>query len=83
METSVFLLGRKHFGVDGLLPHTTVEFEFAGDHTRIRKADPAPSESAPGNFVPQALLGTSKTRMGTVRILALTHSEVPTAQGRK
>jgi AbrB family looped-hinge helix DNA binding protein len=30
----------------GLLPHTEVEFELAGDHARIRKARRPPGESA-------------------------------------
>ena len=32
----------------GLLPHTKVEFELAGDHARIRKARRPPGESARG-----------------------------------
>jgi len=31
----------------GLLPHTQVEFEFAGDHARIRKSRRPPSAAPP------------------------------------
>ena len=56
----------------GLLPHTEVEFEVAGDHARIRKARRASGASARGNRVLEALRGTADTRMSTDEIMALT-----------
>lgn len=67
----------------GLLPHTQVEFEFAGDHARIRKARRAPGESARGSLALEALRGTADTRMSTDEILALTRGEAGQARRRK
>lgn len=65
----------------GLLPHTQVEF--AGDHTRIRKARRAPGESARGSLVLEALRGTADTRMSTDEILALTRRKGRATKRRK
>lgn len=59
----------------GLLPHTKVEFELAGDHARIRKARRAPVEGARGSMALEILRGTADTRMSTDEILALTRGE--------
>jgi AbrB family looped-hinge helix DNA binding protein len=59
----------------GLLPHTEVEFELAGDHARIRKARRPPSEGGRGRMVVELLRGTADIRMSTDEILALTRSE--------
>ena len=59
----------------GLLPHTKVEFELAGDHARIRKAQRPPGESVRGRMALELLRGTADTRMSTDEILALTRSE--------
>ncbi len=56
----------------GLLPHTEVEFEVAGDHARIRKATRASGAGLRGNRVLGALRGTADTRMSTDEIMALT-----------
>ena len=56
----------------GLLPHTRVEFEMAGDHARIRKARRPPGESIRGRLALEALRGTADIRMSTDEILALT-----------
>ena len=52
----------------GLLPHTKVEFEMAGDHARIRKA----GEGSRGRLAVEALRGTADVRMSTDEIMALT-----------
>jgi len=49
----------------GLLPHTRVEFELAGDHARIRKAACEAGESARGRLAIEALRGTGDVRMST------------------
>jgi AbrB family looped-hinge helix DNA binding protein len=67
----------------GLLPHTKVEFEFAGDHARIRKARPTPGESVRGRLVLEALHGTADRRMSTDEIMALTRGETRPAKRRK
>ena len=59
----------------GLLPHTEVEFELAGDHARIRKARHAGGESTRGRLVLEALRGTGDVRMSTDEIMALTRGE--------
>lgn len=59
----------------GLLPHTKVEFELAGDHARIRKARRLPGESVRGRLALEVLRGTADTRMSTEEILALTRGE--------
>ena len=58
----------------GLLPHTEVEFELAGDHARIRKARRAAGAGARGNRALEALRGTADTRMSTDEIMALTRA---------
>jgi AbrB family looped-hinge helix DNA binding protein len=58
----------------GLLPHTEVEFEIAGDHARIRKARRT-SVGARGRMAIQALSGKTDTRMSTDEIMALTRGE--------
>lgn len=55
----------------GLLPHTEVEFEIAGDHARIRKAKPT-GAGARSSRALQALRGSADTRMSTEDIMALT-----------
>ena len=59
----------------GLLPHTEVAFELAGDHARIRKARREGGESVRGRLVREALRGTSDVRMSTDEIMALTRGE--------
>jgi AbrB family looped-hinge helix DNA binding protein len=56
----------------GLLPHTEVEFELAGDHARIRKARHAAGSGVRGNAVLEALRGAADARMSTDEIMALT-----------
>ena len=63
----------------GLLPHTEVEFELAGDHARLRKARRQPGESGRGKLVLQALRGTGDVGMTTDEIMALTRGN----KGRK
>jgi AbrB family looped-hinge helix DNA binding protein len=46
----------------GLLPHTKVEFELAGDHARIRKARHPVGESLRGRMALELLRGTADTR---------------------
>jgi len=67
----------------GLLPHTEVEFELAGDHARIRKARRQPGESVRGRLALELLRGTAKTRMSTDEILALTRGATCAARRRK
>jgi AbrB family looped-hinge helix DNA binding protein len=59
----------------GLLPHTEVEFELAGDHARIRKAQRPAGESLRGRLVLEALRGSGDVRMTTDQIMALTSGE--------
>ena len=59
----------------GLLPHTKVAFELAGDHARIRKAAHESGESARGRLALQALRGTADVRMSPDEIMALTRGE--------
>lgn len=61
----------------GLLPHTEVEFELAGDHARIRKAKAERGKNRRGTLVIRTLKGTADTRMSTDEILALTRSDEP------
>lgn len=56
----------------GLLPHTEVEFEVAGDHARIRKARRQAGAGVRGNRALEALRGTADARMSTDEIMALT-----------
>jgi AbrB family looped-hinge helix DNA binding protein len=67
----------------GLLPHTQVEFELAGDHARIRKAQRQPGESARGRLLLEALRGTGDVRMSTDQIIALTRGERHPRKRRK
>lgn len=67
----------------GLLPHTKVEFELAGDHARIRKARPQPAESVRGRLAVEVLRGTADSRMSTDEILALTRGEPGSRKRRK
>lgn len=67
----------------GLLPHTKVEFELAGDHARIRKAKPQPAESVRGRLAIDLLRGTADVRMSTDEILALTRGGSRTRKRRK
>lgn len=57
----------------GLLPHTEVVFEIAGDHARIRKA--ARTSGARGQSALSALRGTANARLSTAEIMALTREE--------
>jgi AbrB family looped-hinge helix DNA binding protein len=65
----------------GLLPHTEVEFEVAGDHARIRKTKRAAGAGTRGNRALEALRGTANTRMSTGEIMALTRGA--SRHGRK
>jgi AbrB family looped-hinge helix DNA binding protein len=56
----------------GLLPHTEVEFELAGDHARIRKAGRTNRLGTRGQKAVAAIRGTATTRMSTEEIMALT-----------
>jgi len=56
----------------GLLPHTEVEFQVAGDHAQIRKAARRSRADTRGQRVLQALRGTSDLPMTTDEIMALT-----------
>jgi AbrB family looped-hinge helix DNA binding protein len=67
----------------GLLPHTQVEFELAGDHARIRKIRRSASESLRGRFALEVLRGTADVRMSTDEILALTRGGAHSAAARK
>ena len=67
----------------GLLPHTEVEFEVAGDHARIRKAKRTVGSGARGQSAVKALRGTADARMSTEEILALTRDDrVRTRKGK-
>jgi hypothetical protein len=57
------------------MPRTQVEFEFAGDHARLRKAQPAAGQRTRGSMALEALSGTADIRMSTGQILALTRGE--------
>lgn len=67
----------------GLLPHTQVEFELAGDHARIRKTKRQPGPDARGRHVLEALRGSADSRMTTDEILALTRAKVRPGRRRK
>lgn len=67
----------------GLLPHTEVQFEIAGDHARIRKAAGSSGAGARGKNVVAALRGTANTRMTTDEIMALTRGEGLRSERRK
>jgi AbrB family looped-hinge helix DNA binding protein len=59
----------------GLLPHTRVEFELAGDHARIRKAEREAGANDRGHLAVRALRGTADVHMTTDQIMALTRGE--------
>jgi AbrB family looped-hinge helix DNA binding protein len=61
----------------GLLPHTEVEFELAGDYARIRKARRPANKSLRARLALEVLRGTADTRMSTDEILALTRNKMP------
>ena len=67
----------------GLLPHTSVEIEMAGDHVHIRKARSRPDASARGQLALAALRGTADARLSTDQIMALTRGEIRRAKRRK
>jgi AbrB family looped-hinge helix DNA binding protein len=67
----------------GILPHTKVEFELAGDHARIRKARRQPGEDTRGRLVLESLRGSADARMSTDEILALTRGESRRAKRTK
>jgi len=67
----------------GLFPNTEVEFEFAGDHARIRKARPGAGGSARGRLAVALLRGSGDIRMSTDEILALTRGEPRTRKRHK
>jgi len=59
----------------GLLPHTKVAFELAGDHARIRKAGREAGASTRGRLALDALRSTADVRLNTDQIMALTRGE--------
>jgi AbrB family looped-hinge helix DNA binding protein len=71
----------------GLLPHTEVEFELAGDHARIRKAKLAPGElGRRGRMLLAALeavRGTANAGLSTEEIMELTRGEPRPRKRRK
>lgn len=67
----------------GLLPHTKVDFELAGDHAVLRKAKGEEGDSIRGRLALQALRGTADTRMSTDEILALTRGGTRAAKRGK
>ena len=56
----------------GLLPHTAVEFEIAGDHARIRKARRTEGSGVRDQRALRALRGSADTDLSTDEIMALT-----------
>ena len=67
----------------GLLPHTEVEFDIAGDHARIRKLETKGVTSVRGKRALEALRGTADTRMSTDDILALTRGRAPIGKRKR
>ena len=67
----------------GLLPHTEVEFEVAGDHARIRKARPAAGAGLRGKRALAALRSTADAHMSTDEIMALTRKTSDSGRKRK
>ena len=67
----------------GLLPHTEVEFEVAGDHARIRKLEGLGRAGGRGNRALDVLRGTADARMSTDDILALTRGPSRASRSRK
>lgn len=66
----------------GLLPHTEVEFEIAGDSARIRKAPRKSGRTSRGQLAVQLLRGSANTGMSTDEIMALTRGEGSPAKRR-
>ena len=66
----------------GLLPHTKVTFEFAGDHARIRKAGESGAGDR-GRLALEVLRGTADLRMSTDEIMALTRGGAHPRKRRK
>jgi AbrB family looped-hinge helix DNA binding protein len=56
----------------GLLPHTEVEFEVAGNCARLRKAKPTASAGIRGENALAGLRGAADGGMSTEEIMALT-----------
>ena len=67
----------------GLLPHTRVAFELAGDHARIRKAARDAAEISRGRLAIEALRGTADLGMSTDQIMALTRGAPRPRKRRK
>jgi len=67
----------------GLLPYTSVEFELAGDHARIRKARREAGKLARGRLALEALRGTADVGMSTDEIMALTRAAGRPGKRRK
>ncbi len=68
----------------GLLPHTEVTFELAGNHARIRNAGCETGEGSRGCLVLDALRGTADVRMNTDQIMALTRGKTgPRKRGKR
>jgi len=61
----------------GLLPHTEVEFEIAGDHARIRKATRVTGVGPRGRRAVDVLSGTADAGLSTAEIMALTRGYRP------
>ena len=59
----------------GLLPHTEVEFEIAGEHARIRKAVRPAGVGPRGRRAVEVLRGTADIRMSTDEIMELLRGE--------
>jgi AbrB family looped-hinge helix DNA binding protein len=59
----------------GLLPHTEVEFQLAGDHAQIRKAARPTGAKSRGQRAIEALRGAADVPMTTDEIMALTRGE--------
>lgn len=67
----------------GLLPHTEVEFELAGDHARIRKAKRQTRAKTRGKMAVELLWGSANRGMTTDEIMALTRGEPVGTKRRK
>ena len=67
----------------GLLPHTKVAFEFAGDHARIRKAGREGGESPEDAWRSKLCAAQRDLRMTTDEIMALTRGGAHPRKRRK
>jgi AbrB family looped-hinge helix DNA binding protein len=67
----------------GLLPHTEVEFEIAGDHARIRKAVPPSGTGRRGRRLIELLRAAPSTGLSTDEIMAMTRGVDRPARKRK